>query len=814
MKLVINLLLLMTISTKIFGGVQEMDLRIIPTPQIVMKNYTDFKFENNLAIRISEDNANLNYCAQLLSNTIMKKIKALVTISSDKKSESAIELRIIDEDEMSQSIPDSLKDESYRILISNNKILLESISEKGIFYACMSLIQIFEKAKNHRLPGVEIIDYPDFKVRGISDDISRGQVSTLDNFKKIIREIARYKMNTYMPYIEDVLELEAFPSIGKNRGALTKAEVKELIAYAEKHFVEVIPIFQTLGHYENILAMEEYLKYAEFPGAASLNVSNEETYVFLEAMLKEVFELFPSEYFHMGADESYDVGLSASKKLVKKSSIAEVHAAHYQRVYDICKKYNKKVLMYGDIILNYPDILELLPKDIIIVDWHYGASNEYSSTSTFRDAGFEYYVSPSVWNFTSTFPNYSVGLPNITNIIKEGKINSASGMINSNWGDFGAETFKEFVLFGYAYSAQCSWNFEQSNIGKFSHDYFYDFFGVDDSRLSSIYENFSMPYNQIYWNELWRHPLLDFRDPTWWETKLSPVARISWMEWTEPGIEKTISELESRVIRNKDHFNLFRYLIDLNAWYRLKLQTQFILHKKMNDEEIDLEICGKLIDENIEQLEKLKKGYKKLWLTYYKNDNLWMIVDKFERMQQYFVETKTMLMDDEIVDPLISSKWIYYSKSKKRGVKKAKFRKTFTVRNEVKTAQLQLMADTYAQLYINKKLIEKVYVKRSLSLVTEYDRVKFFDITEYLKKGKNTIEIVAEKFQRSGGAGVNLIAQIESENETKVIQTNDSWRVKSLGTKKGSWKKAVEVEYSYKVIAPNFETGRPSWIER
>jgi hypothetical protein len=112
-----------------------------------------------------------------------------------------------------------------------------------------------------------------------------------------------------------------------------------------------------------------------------------------------------------------------------------------------------------------------------------------------------------------------------------------------------------------------------------------------------------------------------------------------------------------------------------------------------------------------------------------------MIVDKFERMQQYFVETKSLLMEDEIVDPLISSEWIYYSKSKRRGVQKAKFRKTFTIGDDVKAAQLQLLADTYAQFYINDKLIEKVYVKRSLSLVTEYDRVRFFDITDYLKKG-------------------------------------------------------------------------------
>ncbi len=814
MKNVIVMFLLLSTFSQIFGGVQEMDLRIIPSPQVVLRNYNDFRFGDNVVINLSSDNIKLKFCAEELSRSIMQKIKAVVKITSAKKTKAAIELKLVSQDELSESIPDSVKEESYRILIGSSNILVEAVSVKGIFYGCMSLVQMIDKAENNRLPGVEIIDYPDFKVRGISDDISRGQVSTLENFKKIIQHISRYKMNTYMPYLEDMLQLDSYPSIGKNRGALTKDEVKQLIEYADKHFVEVIPIFQTLGHFENILAQEEFLKYAEFPGAASLNVSSDETYVFLEEMLKEVFELFPSKNFHMGADESYDVGLSASEKLVKKSSIAEVHAAHYKKVYDICKKYNKDVLMYGDIILNYPEILELLPKDITIVDWHYGVSHEYSSTATFKNAGFKYYVSPSVWNFTSTFPNYAVGLPNTTNIIAEGKKNNASGMINSNWGDFGADTFKEFILFGYSWSAQCAWSFELSNIGKFSHDYFYDFFGVDDNRLSSIYETFSTTFNQVYWHEFWRHPLLDFREPTWWENKLSPAARINWMEWTEAGLMKTISDLETRVKKNKDHFKLFRFIIDMNNWYRLKLQTQFILHKKFTDMEVDNAECSLLIDDNIVQLEKLKRDFSKLWLTYYKKDNLWMIQDKFDRMKQYFEETKSLLIDDEIVDPLISSKWIYYSKSKRGAVQKAKFRKTFTIRNEINKAQLQLMGDTYVQLIINGKPVEKVYVRRSLSLVTEYERVKLFDISEYLKKGKNTIEVIAERFQKNGGAGINIIAQIEFENETMLIETDDTWRVKSLDSKRSSWKKAVEIEYQHDIIAPNFKTGRPSWIER
>jgi hexosaminidase len=242
----------------------------------------------------------------------------------------------------------------------------------------MSLIQLLEKTENNQLDFLEIVDWPDMKVRGISDDVSRGQVSTLENFKKIIRHIARYKMNTYMPYLEDMLIFKDHPLIGKDRGALTREEITEILIFAEKYYVEVIPIFQTLGHYENLLVLEEYVKYAEFPGAASLSVSNDSVYIFLEEMLKEVFEMFPSEYFHMGADESYDVGLGESKYLVDETDIATVHANHYKKVYDICKKYGKKVLMYGDIILQHPEILSQIPKDIIIVDWHYRTGNQIS----------------------------------------------------------------------------------------------------------------------------------------------------------------------------------------------------------------------------------------------------------------------------------------------------------------------------------------------------------------------------------------------------------------------------------------------------
>ena len=217
---------------------------------------------------------------------IQKTFKDFHDINSRIAGDGDIQISYIGLEEQDHII-NNLCDEGYLLRISNNKIELKANTPKGIYYAAMSLVQMLEKAEG-KLPAIEIIDWPDMKIRGISDDISRGQVSNLENFKKIITHIARYKMNTYMPYMEDMLVFEKYPTIGKDRGALTKSEVKEIIDFAKKNFVEVIPIFQTLGHYENILSQEEFLKYAEFPGAASLNVSNDSTYVFLENLLKEV----------------------------------------------------------------------------------------------------------------------------------------------------------------------------------------------------------------------------------------------------------------------------------------------------------------------------------------------------------------------------------------------------------------------------------------------------------------------------------------------------------------------------------------------
>lgn len=809
------------------------NLSVIPVPQKVIFSDEIFTLSEGLIIECETDINEIQVGLDILSESLSNKHNTNFDLKTGRK------LKLIIDKKYSpgSGLHEFQITEGYNIVIGASEIVIRSSSNHGAFNAIMTLVQIIEASDSREIGGMEIIDYPDMKVRGISDDISRGQVSTLENFKRIIRFIARYKMNTYMPYMEDVLQFKSFPTIGVGRGALKKEEVKEIINYAKKHFVEVIPIFQTLGHYENILTQDEFLEYAEFPGAASLCVAEEKTYAFLEEMLREVFEQFPSKYFHMGADESYDVGLGKSRHLVEAGSLADVHANHYKRVYDICKKYGKEVLMYGDIILRHPEILEVLPKDIIIVDWHYRADFEYKSTMLFKNAGHNYFVSPSVWNFTSTFPVNPIAIPNIKYITKSGIRNGASGMINSNWGDYGAETIKELVLYGYAWSAQCSWNFSGSNINNFHYNFFNDFFGMKDKRLGEIYLAFNNTFNQITWHEVWRHPLLEFRNPVWWESNLTPAVRLEWMNKTLPEIKKLIKEIKPLVKRNSGHLDIIDFLLGLNEWYKEKITAQYYLHKKLyagkedDDEFYEVNIerndireidniladtvdLKTMIQNNIAWLKRLKQSYADVWNKYYKPDNLNMIDDKFDRMIEYFNETFEQLNENRLQNPVINSRWIYCIKDSTGFYEEAEFEKHFEIKGKIKSAKLQLLGDTFARLYINGVEVDRVYARRSLSLLVDYRRIKYLNISDYLKEGENTIRVVAKNFNKVPAAGFNLISNIETDKNEYLILSDENWKARSCVEGNSNWSEAAVKEYPFIIIAPNFKTDRTSWIER
>jgi len=530
-------------------------------------------------------------------------------------------------------------------------------------------------------------------------------------------------------------------------------------------------------------------------------------------MLKQVFELFPSEYINIGADESYDVGLGNSKPLAEKSSLAEIHLQHYLKVYDICKKQNKKVMMYSDILLNHPEIIERLPKDIIPVDWHYRPERDYKSTVRFNKVGLNYIVSPTVWNFVTAFPiNYNA-FPNIKNITVSGIKNNSIGMINSNWGDYGAETFKELIYLGYAYSAACSWNINDPELDSFSLKYFTDFFNNDNSGISEVYHILSEQLNTIVWHEMWRHPALPVRTPGWYESNISRLTKNAWINNSIPILNNLLNSAETKVKRNNDHLKVLRFMVNLTKYFALKTETTDEINLLINGKSNDKENCIKLIDLNLTELKKLQNEYKDIWISYYKPDNLNMIMDKFDFLTAFFEETKLNINNNTLVIPVIPSKWIYYSTSKDSLQNKVTFTKEFDINDDITSAKMQLLGDSYVKLKINGNFIGQIYARRSLSLIVDYRRILYTDITKYLKTGKNIIEVETENFNKEPNAGLNFIAEIKTKSGINTLISDESWVAKPIESKMSS-KNSVCKEYPYTVVAPNFNTDRTSKIER
>ncbi len=281
----------------------------------------------------------------------------------------------------------------------------------------------------------------------------------------------------------------------------------------------------------------------------------------------------------------------------------------------------------------------------------------------------------------------------------------------------------------------------------------------------------------------------------------------------DTGFKRDLNNLEEKVKKNKDHFALLRFSVDMLEYYKLKLQTQYLLNDKMNGKGTDPNKAFELISKNISELERLKSDFKSLWLRYYKEANLNMIQDKFDRLIAYFSETKNLLNTDNLKSPLIESKWIYHPGNEQDSlVKKATFKKSFNINGNVESAYFQLIGNTYAKLFINGEFIGEVYARRSASLSVEYKRILFLDVSKSLKFGENVVEVAVENYNEKGKAGFNLIAQIKTSKDVTMLLSDESWLVTK--TNLNEWRNAVTGEYTWPVIAPNFETKRTSWIER
>ena len=283
------------------------------------------------------------------------------------------------------------RDESYTLNVTPSKVQITAQHPAGLFYGIQTLGQLIPTAGDPwAIPAVQIEDAPRFGWRGLHLDVGRHMFS-VDFIKKYIDVMAMHKFNVFHWHLtEDQgwrLEIKKYPKLtevsawraqtpvlGNNKqydgkrygGFYTQDEVREVVAHAQKQHITVVPEIEMPGHtiavlvaYPELGCVGEGYKVREAWGIEDdvFCAGTEEVYTFLEDVLTEVFDLFPSEFIHIGGDECPKVRWKACHKCQAKMEEEELHNEDELQSYFI-RRMEKFINANGRRLIGWDEILE------------------------------------------------------------------------------------------------------------------------------------------------------------------------------------------------------------------------------------------------------------------------------------------------------------------------------------------------------------------------------------------------------------------------------------------------------------------------
>lgn len=278
--------------------------------------------------------------------------------------------------------------EAYRIEIVKKGVRLSANTETGIFYGLQTLLQLLNNGDNKTLPALTINDSPRFPYRGLHLDVSR-HFFDKEFVKKQLNAMAYFKMNRLHWHLTDGagwrIEIKKYPRLtsfaawrpfdklndwwveGRTfceqddpravGGYYTQDDIREVVAYAAERHITIIPEIEMPGHSEEVLATYPELSCSGKPYVnADFCIGTEKTFEFLENVLLEVIDLFPSEYIHIGGDEASKSSWKTCPRCQKRmadehlNSVDELQSYMIHRIEKFLNDHGRKIIGWDEII--------------------------------------------------------------------------------------------------------------------------------------------------------------------------------------------------------------------------------------------------------------------------------------------------------------------------------------------------------------------------------------------------------------------------------------------------------------------------------
>jgi len=769
-------------------NVSEYKINLLPFPQELDDIYGYFKLKDELGIVFQEVDDE-----EVMIETIMEELAAMGGLNC-KKIERAFPKKV----KTFEEPPDKMVEETYAVYFEDNCLIIMGYSDKGIYYGVNTFLQLIKSIDgNLVIPLTQVYDYPAYEIRCITDQTTRNQVPTIENLKSTIKLLSKIKLNYHYLYMEDSFDFKKYPDIGKSRGGYTAEEIKALQEYAKRYFVELVPIYNMFGHVDNIL-MTNYPNYAdlgEFPGASSYDVGSSEARKFVKDLLEEICAAFESKTFHVGCDETFDFGKYKTKQLIAEKGSGAVMLDYYKYLIDTIKKLGKeRVICYHDNLLGERELLEGLPKDLIVFYWDYFLKKwfifpktKYKKAKKLREAGYRVIMSPTLYDYTRNFPDTKRTIQNVVRMAKYGVEIEALGLATSIWGDFLHENLRESNYFGYYVTAEAAWA-QKWDEERFRQNFAWRFYGIDDPEVNeafndlNAYNDFHATYPTKFYCHIWRHPFPGKKI----KPKVKKLDQI--LEKSEQAL-KIIEKLKTKVRRNVDNLDYLEYSAKLGIYLAKKYKIPIEVQKKLNrgrDKYDPAELIEKLKSLK-DYLASLRSDYENLWLRCAKPNGLELLLENFDA-HLFFYQQKIQEIEDGIIwqDPFLKSEFITAPTKVEIG-EPVFLRKVFSLKKKVKRCHIQGMCDMLMHLYLNGEKLGEIVSKMSLSVEPIRQRIQLFDVTDKIKPGENIVTAECHNYLINNAAG-NIYIEIEYESgEKEIVLSNSDWKA-THNTEKG-WMK-------------------------
>jgi hexosaminidase len=453
--------------------------------------------------------------------------------------------------------------------------------------------------------------------------------------------------------------------------------------------VEIVPATEACGHLHKVLRFEQYSGLAERPHGHVLAPADPHELDFLNMMYGQMVPVFASPIYHIGCDETAELGKGRSQELVQQEGYGKVYVDNLVRVAKLLESYNKQVMFWGDIAVEHPGMIPSLPKNLIVASWEYSAKESYARwLKPFEDTGMKIFVCPWVGNTSVIVPDYEEAAYNIEHFLTDAKKAGAVGTIITVWNDDG-ETLYAPGWWSIIYGAACAWEPGETSVEDFNRKYDWDFYRNTDHRFAKTMMSLS------HLNEIMRagKPVQTFdmhyggaSDGLFWQNPFSPLGQkevgkelpvASLIRRTAEEAYTIFADSASRAKRNEDTLASLRFAAlrldalgmryqfaqEISDRYADAVQQSQDNHQGTGSADLsDISSTNGRLQDLRDYTTRLTELYRELWLSenlptwlpnmlqlYQRNSDLWQdLIAKFDTLRSEYGQGQALPSPDSL----------------------------------------------------------------------------------------------------------------------------------------------------------------------